>query len=602
MLRLTSTASLLFLLTSGVLRAADSGPDAPEQLLPATTQVYVRWDGLAAHRAAYDRTALAKVMRGDSGVFITGLVDQLQEGFGTLLTVEQLLGGVPPDKLQKLQADATEASRLFQILGERGFVFAAEIRGVDPPRGQVTLIVPDGAAKSAPVFGVLRLAVGLAKGEVKSHKVEGRSVESFDAGPAHVAWWVEGKHAIVTAGTDTPQAVLKGLGDAKRPRLATHALYQRVRGFDRFETGARAFVDVAAMVAVGRSRGKEVAMLLDDLGLAGMRDLVAYSGFDGEAERGLIEVDLAAPRKGLLTLLKGKPFRLTDVPPLPPDVVSWSMTNFDPLAFYDAALLAAERVAAVVSPEDVPKVKGVPVVVSTVLGVDLRDELLASLGDQVAFYNAPSEGPLTLGQTVLVRVKDAKKLQESVEQLVKAVAKLTSAEVSVRKRTYLGVETREVHVRKQGFFFVPTYAVHKDWLVVALYPQPVMGYLQRAAGGLPAWKPSGRVLESFARLPKEFISVGYDDPRPSLRQLLSLAPLLGGAVHSFNPDLKFEVGSIPNAQEATEPLFPNVSVTTDDGKELRLKSRSSLQLPFDLSGIDTYALGFALISAFRVGF
>ena len=84
--------------------------------------------------------------------------------------------------------------------------------------------------------------------------------------------------------------------------------------------------------------------------------------------------------------------------------------------------------------------------------------------------------------SLLVKVKDARKLQGAVEQLVKAVAKLTSAEVSVRKRTYLGVETREVHVRQQGFFFVPTYAVHKDWLVVALYPQPVMGYLQRAAG------------------------------------------------------------------------------------------------------------------------
>jgi hypothetical protein len=602
MLHLSPTAAALLLLAPGAAPAADPAPDAPEHLLPASTQVYVRWDGLAAHRTAYNKTAVGKMMRGDTGVFVTGLADQLQEGFGTLLTVEQLLGGVPPDKLQKLQADATEAAKLFAVLGDSGFVFAAEVRSVEPPQGQVTLIIPGGAAKSGPLFGALRLAVGLAKGEVNARKVEGRAVEVVEAGPVHIAWWVEGKHALVTVGTDTPEAVVKGFDDAKRARLTANPLFKRVHGFDKFETGARAFVDAAALVQLGRTRGKEVSQLLDDLGLGGMRGLVAYSGFDGEAERGLVEVDLQGPRKGLLTLLKGKPFRLADVPPLPPDVVSWSMTNFDSLAFYDAALVAAERIAAIVSPDDVPKVKGFPVVANTVLGVDLRDELLASLGDQVVFYNAPSEGPLTLGQTVLVKVKDARKLQDAVEQLIKAVAKLTNAEVSIRKRTYQGVETREVHVRQQGFFFVPTYAVHKDWLVVAAYPQPVMGYLQRAAGGLPAWKASPRVEESFAQLPREFISVSYADPRPSLRQLLSLAPLIGGAVHSFNPDLKFEVGSIPNAQEATEPLFPNVSVTTDDGKALRLETRASLQLPFDVTGIDTYALGFAFLGAFRVAF
>jgi len=47
-------------------------------------------------------------------------------------------------------------------------------------------------------------------------------------------------------------------------------------------------------------------------------------------------------------------------------------------------------------------------------------------------------------------------------------------------------------------------------------------------------------------------------------------------------------------------LFPNVSVTTDDGKVLRLDSRTSLQLPFDLAGIDTYSL--LILGAFAFNF
>src|SRR5262245_55516976 len=97
----------LLLALAPAARAADEprpGPGGPpEQLLPAGTQIYLRWDGLAAHRAAYEKTALGQMMRGDTGNFLASVFDQVQEGLGTLLTVEQLLGGVPPEKLQKLQ-------------------------------------------------------------------------------------------------------------------------------------------------------------------------------------------------------------------------------------------------------------------------------------------------------------------------------------------------------------------------------------------------------------------------------------------------------------------------------------------------------------------
>jgi hypothetical protein len=357
---------------------------------------------------------------------------------------------------------------------------------------------------------------------------------------------------------------------------------------------------VEALVNLAGARGKEVAKLLDDLGLTGVRSLVAYTGFEGEAERGLAELDIPGPRKGFLTLLEGKPFRLEDVPPLPPDVVSWSMTQFDSSKFYELAFRTAEQVAGMVDPDSVVKVKAFPLAANTALGIDLRKDLLASLGDQVVFYNSPSEGPLTLGQTVLFKVKDPEKLLDTLDQVAKALGKLSGSEVALRKKKVHGAELREVIVRQQGFFFVPSYAVHNGWLAVGFFPQAVKGFVQRSAGELPAWKPSERVQQSLKELPGQYLSISYSDPRPSIRQLLSLAPIIGGAVRSFNPDLKFEVGSIPNAQAATQLLFPNLSVTTDDGKTLRLETRSSLTLPFELSGIDSYGL-FLFFGLARVG-
>ena len=118
----------------------------------------------------------------------------------------------------------------------------------------------------------------------------------------------------------------------------------------------------------------------------------------------------------------------------------------------------------------------------------------------------------------------------------------------------------------------------------------MQGYVQRANGEMVGWKPSEKVKATLEKLPKEFVSIGYSDPRPTLKQLFSLAPLIGATVNNLSPEVNFEVGTLPNAQEATRHLFPNVSVVTDDGKVLRVESRSSLTLPLDVTGLDTYGL------------
>ena len=52
------------------------------------------------------------------------------------------------------------------------------------------------------------------------------------------------------------------------------------------------------------------------------------------------------------------------------------------------------------------------------------------------------------------------------------------------------------------------------------------------------------------------------DPRPTIKQLLTIAPIVAGLLHSFVPNSPIEVGALPNATEATRHLFPNVTVVT----------------------------------------
>lgn len=586
--------AFVLLLLPGLSGAAE---DVPERLLPASTQIYWRWDGIDAHKDAYTKTSLGRMMKGDTGAFIAGVFDKLQTGAGALLTVDTLRRGLDPKALKKMQTDARAAATLFRQLGKRGFILAGELRQLEPPSGELFLILPGMGADPDPLFGALRLAIGLGQGKIEEQQIAGRTIASLELAPLHLAWWVEGQHAILALSTDKPENLVKRMTAEDRTALTENPLFRRLTGFKKFETNARAFVDMAALVQLGAKRGKETAQLLDDLGLMGLRGLVLYSGFDGRAERGLIEWDMPGPRKGLLTLLSGKPFQLGDVPPLPSDAVSWAMTNFDAAVFYDTAYRAAEQIVGLVSPDDVPQVKQFVQQANQFLGVDLRKDLLGSLGSQLAYYNSPSDGPFTLGRTVLLKVKDADKLQSALEQIIQSLAAAAGTEVRIKKRDYQGVVVREVHVKAQGFIFVPSYAIHKDWLVIGWYPQAVQAFVQRSKGGLAVWKPSPSAKESLDKLPKEFVSISYSDPRPTMKQLLSIAPLIAGAVSSFNPQLNFEVGSVPSAQEVTKHLFPNLSVTSDDGKILRQDSLDSLALPLNISGLDTYSL-FLLFGVF----
>ncbi len=601
MSRLVPTA-LVLLLLAGSARAQE----APEALLPATTQVYLRWDGVESHRAAYDKTALGKMMQGDTGAFFAGGIGDVQKTLASLLTAQAILTGTPPEQLQKLQSDAAEAGKALDLFGKHGIVVGFELRSVEQPQMQLTLIVPEAGAKPEPIFGALRLLTTLAKADVKTKKLDGRTIHSVSMDPVHAAWWVEGKHIVITAGTDAPEAAVKRVMDKSQRRLAETALFKKVRDFKEFETGTRAFVDAAALVKVAVTRGKDVEKLLTDLGLDGLRGVTFCSGFDGPAARGVVEIDMPGPRKGLLRLAAGKPFTMADVPPIPDDAAGWSMTNFDAAAFYDLAVPAAGTDR---PPDHAGRRKEISEAIKLIddtLGISLRKDLLASLGDRFATYTSPAEGPLTLGQTFLFTVRDEKKLRESIETAIKGVAKAAGIDIAVKKKTYRGVELREIHVNVPGFIFIPTWTIHKGWFVLSYYPQAVEGYILRTAGEVPSWKPDAATAATLARLPKEYTSITVSDPRPVLRVLLSFAPLIARSAQqalqqSGVKDFPIDVGSLPNAHEATRHLFPNVSVTTDDGKVLRLDSRSSLQLPFDFTGLDSYSLlllagfGFSLV-------
>src|SRR5256884_432550 len=162
--------ALALVLLPSLARAEELKDPSPEQLLSANTQLYVRWDGLKAHRGAYEKTALGKMMQGDTGKFFASAFTLFNDAMASALTEQGLLRGTKPDDLQKLQSDAAEAGKLLGLLSDHGFVLAVEIRSILPPSAQVTLIVPDAGDKPGGLFGAAGLIAGLAKAPIQKKK------------------------------------------------------------------------------------------------------------------------------------------------------------------------------------------------------------------------------------------------------------------------------------------------------------------------------------------------------------------------------------------------------------------------------------------------
>src|SRR5438445_7234373 len=143
-----------------------------------------------------------------------------------------------------------------------------------------------------------------------------------------------------------------------------------------------------------------------------------------------------------------------------------------------------------------------------------------------------SEGPVLLGQAAAIKVKDEKKLAQGLEKLVQGLIKMTAgAGLQVQKRTYRGVDM-------VGSSFTlplpvaPAYTIHKGWLVIAGFPQPVKGYILRSEGKYKVWQPPALVEEALALAKKKarpnskLAAVTITDPRPVMTVGLSLLPVV----------------------------------------------------------------------------
>lgn len=545
-----------------------------EAYLPSQSQLYFRWDGMATHQAAFDKTAVGKMMKGETGKFLDELWKYVQENLQTAAQNEP--------KAAPLLKDF---GKLVGTMHQNGIILGLEATQINPPKVQAVLVFPKAAGESGTLIPLIQKIAEETKAPVKSTKVGKRFVNHVSIQMLQVGWWSQADDAVIFLGTTDPVAYAKDI-DGGMTGLAKHPLYQQLKGFKEFTTASRGYLDLGSVLGVVTEFAPPAGPVIDELGLKAIKSLTFHSGFDGLHERSVVEMDTPGKRKGLLSFASQKKISLKDLPVLPSDITSFSASGITLNKSYDILTNLVDGIVRVFDPNQADNIKEQIKAFEGAIGVDLNKELFGNFGDLLVSYNSPSDGFFGTGAVVAVQVQDGKKFEATLQKLIKAIGANPAGEVTLKKTEYHGGSIMQLGMSGPfGKNHIASLGIYKNWLVYAQYPQPIKGFILRQQGELPAWKADESLTKVLAQFPKEFTAIQVSDPRPMVQTALSITPFLlnianaagGPLLPGYRP---FDLELIPHAQYATQNLFPNVTVSTDDGKRVRSESRGSLLLPF----------------------
>lgn len=557
---------------------ARPGP-SPEKLLPAGTLLYVGWDGTDAHREAWQKTAAYDAI--------------IQSGLSEVVTklgswAERQAGEAPVRMVMDSLAH----------LGHKGVYLAVAVPAGDqgPPLPQLTIVVP-AAGSAAKDLGALLGQLGMQDFHtqtVDSRQITRGRIPSLPA--AEIGWWAEEGHLVIAAGIGAVDAALQ-VAAGKSPNLGENPVYKQYQAKADFEVALVSWIDLATIrqltggipiSGTNPNQPGRVSDVLKALGLENVGPAAIRVGFRDEALWSETTIAAPAPRSGVLAFAEQKPLSLSELPALPAGTdgfysarLNWSQTAV-------GIQQMSEFFLRQFGPQGSPSGEQLLQQVKQHLGIDLQKDLFDPLGDVVVLYGDTRQGLFGMGLGLALSVDDSKTLRATVDKLLTHLLQAGGRSVNVQSvkrgtRTITHLEFPDAPVVS------PAIAVDEKWLVIGLYPQTAESFLLRQEGKLPRWETPEAVTKALSILPQKYTSFTFSDPREGLRTAIGLAPTLISYAQmglaeqrrrQFGPDAKMDmpvaIADFPPAEVVTQKLFPNVSVCSVTGDEIRWTSRTSM--------------------------
>lgn len=559
------------LLTVCLLLIPAAASAQPERFLPPGSQIFLSWDGFAQHQAAFDKTDLGTMLKGDVGKFLS------EFGNFLLYAVDLAFEKIPQlEEHEEIAKWIKKMPAVFSAINQHGLAIGVELRQINPPDAELTIAFAKNGG-DGPLAKIVKEAM---KGTTifREEKIAGRVVHVAEFGPVQWGQWSEGDTYVVTVGTNSPQAAVER-GVNKGANVTSHPLYKELASAKE-HVWSRAYLDTEGIFKHVRDISPQASQLIDEIGLGSLKNITSQAGFEGQRMRSVTDINFSGERKGLLLMTKVPKANLKDLPPLPAELTSFGVGGFDAVNTYDAIVNSIDGGVRVFAPAIADGIKEGIKQMEQLVEVKVKEDLLSCFGDQIVTYATPLDGPLGLGQVAAIKVKDSKKLVESLKKIHNTFPGFPGVEFEFKNKKYEGIDYVELHLGPAAFG-TTTFLLHDGWLVYGSFPQPIKAYILRAKGLTPSWNVKEKLdAKIFAGVPKDFASFSYSDPKPAVEQILAWVPTLMGLANmglkAVEPDYKpFDVGLVPHPLEVTRYLSPSISVTVDQGKRIRYISWSS---------------------------
>ena len=388
---------------------------------------------------------------------------------------------------------------------------------------------------------------------------------------------VKGNYFIVGVGEGSVEGILsRALTPA--PKWLTELRGQLA--VDR--TATVTYVNLSTIIGTftplaGREAPK-VRAVLEATGLSDVTSLASVTGLDkgGFVSRTLLS--LSGQPRGLLSLAAARPLQPAELAPIPADATLALAARLDPDALFQTIL----SVAAEIDPGAQREILGFPEL-QRETGIDLRADVLKSLGDTWCVYNSPGEGGLVFtGLTAVVQVKDRARLATAHTKLLAlAMAEMRrgggrGSGPRIEQFHFAGQDVYFFNAREMQFPLAPAWCLTEKELIVAPFPQNIKAYLSR-----------GDQVKSIAAVPEVaglFQSAGgplmlsYCDTRKVFDVVYPLVPAIAqmalGELSREGIDL--DVSILPSAAAIGKHLRPAVTVLRRSEAGIELVTRQTV--------------------------
>jgi prepilin-type processing-associated H-X9-DG protein len=253
----------------------------------------------------------------------------------------------------------------------------------------------------------------------------------------------------------------------------------------------------------------------DQLGLPGLKAVIATTGFDGKNWSAQAFVSAPSPRKGLLAM--------GDAPPLADELLKLipvSTTNAGAgTCDLNALFTQIDQAIVQFAPDQGAQWHQALAQVNQTVGFDVQKDFLATLGAQWAYFDDPDalgQGPL--GFSIVNKPRNPDQLQNSLNQL-EAFLNTFIREQMKNQENPVTIEFRQSLVNGTSLHYLatplisPSWAIKNGTLYIGLYPQTVAAESDRPADAKsikdnPAYLATMQSLKAPAQLSSfEFVDV-----------------------------------------------------------------------------------------------